>query len=72
MRPGHRLGLDAGGAERGREVVRVVDAGRVDDARRVAEALAVQRRCGHVERLVVEGLRERALLEVAADDRHLS
>ena len=49
----------------------MIDAGRVDDARRVAEALAVQRRGGHVQRLVVERVRERALLEVAADDRHL-
>ena len=49
----------------------MVDAGRVDDARRIAEALAVQRRRSHVQRLVVERLCERALLEVAADDRHL-
>ena len=48
----------------------MVDAGGVDDAGRVAEALAVERRGGHVQRLVVEGGGERALLEVAADDRH--
>ena len=48
----------------------MVDAGRVDDARRRVEALAVERRGGHVQRLVVEGRGERALLEVAADDRH--
>ena len=49
----------------------MVDAGRVDDARRVAEALAIERRRGHVQRLVVESLRQGALLEVAADDRNL-
>jgi len=69
--PGDRLRLDTGSSERGRQVVGVVDAGRVDDARRVAEALAVERRGGHVQRLVVERLCERALLEVAANDRHL-
>ena len=68
--PGHGLGLDAGRAEGGREVVGVVDAGRVDDPRRVVEPLAVERRGRHVQRLVVEGVGEGALLEVAADDRH--
>ena len=48
----------------------MVDAGRVDDARRGVEALAVERRRRHVQRLVVERRGERALLEVAADDRH--
>ena len=49
----------------------MVDSGGVHDSRRVAEPLAVERCRGHVQRLVVEGLGERALLEVAADDRHL-
>ena len=67
---GHGLRLDPGRAKRGREVVRMIDAGRVDDARRVAEALAVERRGGHVQGLVVESCGQCALLEVAADDRH--
>ena len=58
------------GAELLRQVVRVVDAGRVDDPGRVVEAVAVEARGGLVQRLVVERLGERALLEVAADDRH--
>ena len=52
-----RLGLEPGGAELLREVVGVVDAGRVDDARRRVEAVAVEARGGLVQRLVVEGLR---------------
>ena len=48
----------------------MVDAGRVDDARRRVEALAVEAGGGLVQSLVVEGGGERALLEVAADDRH--
>ena len=63
------LGLEPGGAELLREVVRVLDAGRVDDPGRRAEALAVEARGRLVQRLVVEGRGERALLEVAADDR---
>ena len=65
------LGLDPGGAELHREVVRVVDAGGVDDPGRVVEAVAVEARGSLVERLVVEHRGQRALLEVAADDRHL-
>ncbi len=65
-----RLGLEAGGAELLREVVGVVDAGGVDDPRRVLEAVAVQARRRLVQRLVVEGLGQGALVEVAADDRH--
>jgi hypothetical protein len=65
-----RLRLDADGAELLGEVVRVVDAGRIDDAGRRVEPVAVEARGGLVERLVVECLRKRALLEVAADDRH--
>ena len=68
--PADRLGLQAGGAELLREVVRVVDAGRVDDAGQRVEAVAVERRGGLVQRLVVEDLRQLALVEVAADDRH--
>ena len=67
---GDRLRLEAGGAELLREVVGVVDAGGVDDAGRRAEAVAVEARGGLVQRLVVEGRGEGALLEVAADDRH--
>ena len=48
----------------------MVDPGRVDDPGCVLEPLAVEGRCGHVQRLVVEGVGEGALLEVAADDRH--
>ncbi len=65
-----RLRLDPGRSELRREVVRVLDAGRVDDARRVVEALAVEARGGHVQGLVVEGLGQDVLVEVAADDRH--
>ena len=65
-----RLRLDPRRAELLREVVGVVDAGRVDDARRVVEAVAVEARGGLVQRLVVERLREDLLVEVAADDRH--
>ena len=48
----------------------MVDAGRVDDPGRGVEALAVEARRGLVQSLVVEGCGQRALLEVAADDRH--
>ena len=47
----------------------MVDAGRVDDARRVVEAVAIERGCSEVQRLMVEGLGQ--LLLVAADDRHV-
>ena len=66
---GDGLGLEPGGAELLREVVGVVDAGRVHDPGRGAEAVAVEARCGLVQGLVVEGGGEGALLEVAADDR---
>ena len=48
----------------------MVDAGRVDDAGRVVEAFAVEARGGLVQRLVVEGLGQDLLVEIAADDRH--
>ena len=48
----------------------MVDAGRVDDSGRGVEALAVEARRRLVQSLVVEGCGQRALLEVAADDRH--
>ena len=48
----------------------MVDPGCVDDARRVLEAVAVERRGGLVQRLVVEGFGQLFLVEVAADDRH--
>ena len=66
---GDGLGLQPGGAELLREVVGVVDAGRVDDPGRRVEALAVEARGRLVQGLVVEGRGQRALLEVAADDR---
>ena len=47
----------------------MVDAGRVDDAGKRVEAVAVERRGGLVQSLVVEDLRQLALVEVAADDR---
>src|ERR1700748_2197394 len=43
----------------------------VDEAGLVSEPLAVERCRRHVQGLVVECLGESALLEVAADDRHL-
>ena len=49
----------------------MVDSGRVDDPRCVLEALAVERRGGEVQSLVVEGFRQLFLVEVAADDRHV-
>ena len=49
----------------------MIDACGVDDARRVVESLAVQRRGSLVQRLVVECLRQDLLVEVAADDWHL-
>jgi hypothetical protein len=65
---GYGLGLQPGGTELLREVVGVVDPGRVDDARGRAEAVAIEACRRLVQRLVVEGCREGALFEVAADD----
>ena len=48
----------------------MLDPGRVDDSRRRVEAVAIKARGGLVESRVVENRGERALLEVAADDRH--
>ena len=67
---GHRLGLEAGGAKLLGEVVGVLDAGGIDDPGCRPESLAVEARGCLVEGGVVEGGGERALLEVAADDRH--
>ncbi len=64
---GDRLGLDPGGPQRLRHVLGMVDAGRVDDARAVAEAIGVVAGGGHVQRLVVERRCQQALVEVAAD-----
>ena len=64
-----RAGAQAGGAHGRGHALGVIDAGRVDDARAVVEAIAVEHRGGHVERLVVERLGQRALVVVAADDR---
>ena len=68
--PADRFGLEPGGPELLGEVVRVVDSGRVDDAGRRVEAVAVQARGRLVQSRVVEHGRECALLEVAAHDRH--
>ncbi len=46
----------------------MVDASRVDDAGRRAEALSIETGRGLVERLMIEGRSECAFLEVAADD----
>ena len=48
----------------------MLDAGGVDDAGKRVEAVAVEGRGCLVQRLVVEHLRQLALVEVAADDRH--
>ena len=61
-----------GGAQRLRDVLGVLDAGGVDDAGAVAEAVGVVAGRRHVERLVVERGREQALVEVAADDGHVA
>jgi hypothetical protein len=66
----HGFRVQPCGAELLREVVRVVDAGGVDDARRRVEAVSVQAGGGVVQRLVVEGSRQGAFLEVPTDDRH--
>ena len=70
MRPETASAFRPGGAELLREVVGVIDACRVHDARRGAEAVAVEARSRLVQGLVVERGGEGALLEVAADDRH--
>ena len=67
-RDGHRL--EARRAELLGEVVGMVDTGRVDDPGRRSEAIPVEARRGLVERDVVEGCGECALLEVAAHDGH--
>ena len=48
----------------------MVDARRVDDAGCVFEPVAVEARGSLVQRLVVEHSRERAFVEVTADDGH--
>jgi hypothetical protein len=65
-----RLGLEPDRAKLLRQVVRVLDSGRVDDPRRVLEPLAVEARGGLVQGLVVEHGGQGALFEIAADDRH--
>ena len=49
----------------------MIDAGGIDDPRRVVEAVAVERRGSLVQRLMVECLGQDLLIEVAADDWHL-
>ena len=70
MRPETATALSPDGTELLRQVVRVVDSGGVDDARRVAEPVAVEAGGRLVQRLVVEHLGQLLLVEVAADDRH--
>ena len=71
----HRLRLDAGVLERLRDVVRVLDAGGVDDSREVLEAHAVEVGDGGVERPLVEERGQLFLVEVlvhlALAQRHL-
>jgi hypothetical protein len=61
---GDRAGVDPGVAEGGGDVVRVLDAGGVDDARHPAEARSVEVGDGDVERRLVEKLRQLLLVEV--------
>ena len=72
---GDGLRVDAGVAEGGGDVVGVLDAGGVDDARDLAEARLVEVGDGDVERLLVEQRGELLLVEVlvdlAAAQRHL-
>ena len=49
----------------------MLDTGRIDDSGRVFEALAIEGRRRLVQRLMVEGLGQDLLIEIAADDRHL-
>ena len=72
---GHGLRLDAGLLERLRDVVRVLHAGRVDDARQVLEAGPVEVGDRQVERRLVEEGGQLFLVEVLVDlalaQRHL-
>ena len=61
---GNRLRLDARVLERLRDVVRVLDAGRVDDTGQVLEAHAIEVRHGGVERALVEEGGQLFLVEV--------
>ena len=70
---GRRAAGDGGGPQPDRlhgrgHALGVVDAGRVDDARRVAEAALVEVGGGHVQGVEVERDGQLALVEVAADD----
>ena len=67
---GNGLGFQPGGTELAREVVSVVDARGIDDARGRVETVAVEGGGCLVQGLVVEDLRQLGLVEVAADDRH--
>ena len=72
---GDGLGVDPGVAEGFGDVLRVLDAGRVEDARDFAEARAVEVGDGDVEGLLVEQRRQLLLVEVLVDlafaQRHL-
>ena len=70
--PADRARTQPGRAHGRGHALGVIDARRVDDSRAMIEAVAVEHRGGHVERLVVERLRQRALVVVAADDRHVA
>ena len=70
---GRRAAGDGGGPQPDRlhgrgHALGVVDAGRIDDARRVAEAALVEVGGGHVQGVEVERDGQLALVEVAADD----
>jgi hypothetical protein len=69
---GHGAGLHADRLHRRRHPLGVIDAGRVDDPRRVAEAALVEVGRRHVERVEVERGCQLALVEVAADDLDLA
>ena len=64
---GHRASVDAELAHRLRDVVGVLDAGRVDDAGNSLEARVVEVGDRDVERTLVEQLRKLFLVEVLID-----
>lgn len=72
---GDRLGVDPGIAEGFGDVLRVLNAGRVEDTGDFAEARAVEVGDRDVERLLVEQRRQLLLVEVLVDlafaQRHL-
>ena len=67
---GHGLGLEANRTHGGSDTARVVNAGRVNDARPLAEHIEVVHRGGHVDGVVVERVGKLLLVVVAADQTH--